>query len=394
MLKCEKTILHELLDKFEKSKSFIGSNKVNQTFSIKPVNLFPKYEDEAEYDVYCEINEAIASLEEKGFIVVKRQKSGVVTQITLNLNKVDEVYVSIKRVPKKDTNKKLADLLLKYQNNNKILSLYCTEQLRRLSENKKVEFFDVDFTVFENLLKVISAVPSIHEEIYERDFSIQTLGDSKSFELIKSKVISLLYEYGDFSSKETVLSDSNIVKNPGHVYFKGNGRIFLCGQTIDLSNMGGDIAISSNLLDSIEEIQVKGSSVVTIENLTSFNRFCCKDSFAIYLGGYHNTLRKKFIVKLYSQNQDKKYLHYGDIDAGGFYILRHLKNDTNVPFIPYLMNISVLKDNIQYTKKLTDNDKRRLSNLLNSEYSDVINFMLENNCKLEQEALDLQEVGL
>ena len=59
--------------------------------------------------------------------------------------------------------------------------------------------------------------------------------------------------------------------------------------------------------------------VVTIENLTTFNAFKCENSFAIYLGGYHNTSRRNFIKKVYEQNPDKQYLHFGDIDAGGFY---------------------------------------------------------------------------
>ena len=78
----------------------------------------------------------------------------------------------------------------------------------------------------------------------------------------------------------------------------------------------------------------------------------------------------------------------GDIDAGGFYILLHLRRKTGVPFQPYKMDISTLKDNLLYTKKLTDNDRTRLGNLLDSEFKDTISFMLENNCKLEQEALN------
>lgn len=35
-----------------------------------------------------------------------------------------------------------------------------------------------------------------------------------------------------------------------------------------------------------------------------------------------------------------------------------------------------------------DNDAKRLKKLTETEFSDIINYMLENNCKLEQETMD------
>ena len=52
------------------------------------------------------------------------------------------------------------------------------------------------------------------------------------------------------------------------------------------------------------------------------------------------------------------------------------------------MNIGTIKKYKDYTKKLTENDRIRLKNLLGGEFDEVINYMLENDCKLEQEAID------
>ena len=41
MNKYEKQILNELLDKYERSKSFIGTSQVTQRFTITPESLFP-----------------------------------------------------------------------------------------------------------------------------------------------------------------------------------------------------------------------------------------------------------------------------------------------------------------------------------------------------------------
>ena len=226
-------------------------------------------------------------------------------------------------------------------------------------------------------------------EVYTR-FGIDSrvLGDSKAFSRIQNKVVRLLFRYGDFPLEETLLEDLNIVRNPGHVYLKGSGQITISGQTIDLSVLSGDIAFSSDLLKQITRISVTGSRVLTIENLTSFHAFSEPDTLAIYLGGYHNAHRRNFIQKIHQQNPDAKYYHYGDIDAGGFYILLHLRNKTGVGFHPYHMDIETLQQYHQYTKTLTENDRSRLEKLLDSEFRETVSYMLEYDCKLEQEALD------
>ena len=312
----------------------------------------------------------------------------------INQNLGSNLLGYIDRKPKTDTVSELRNLLLHYKDANAILSAYCVRQLERLDLNKPVEFFDDDLSAFEATLKVVSEITKVENEMFERDFSIKILGDSKAFERIRSKVVSLLYEYGDFSEKETLLADLNIIKNPGHVYFKGAGTISICGQKIDFSKMDGDIAISSVMLKSIDSIEVLGSTVITIENLTTFNAFKCTDAVAIYLGGYHNTNRRNFLRKVHNQNHDKIFLHFGDIDAGGFYILEHLRKRTGINFSPYKMDVETLKENLAFTKKLTENDKKRLSLLLNSEFQDTILFMLDNDCKLEQEAMDFSKIGI
>lgn len=394
MSDCEKRILNALIDKYENSKSFVGANRVSQSFTVKISQLFGKYGDDSEFEIFSAVNESVALLERQGYLSVKRQKNGVVQSITLDTERLDDIYKYIRRTPKSDVVSELKRIIDVYKDENEILSRYCEQQTVNLAKNRAVEFFVDDLSEFDDMLKVISKITDVKNEMFERDFSIQVLGDSKAFERLRSRVISLLYKYGEFADKETVTEELNVIKNPGHVYFKGNGMITLCGQTIDLSVMDGDIAISSELLKSIDDVTVFGSAVITIENLTTFNAFRCDDSFAIYLGGYHNTVRRGFIKRLYDQNTDKKYLHFGDIDAGGFYILQHLRKKTGIAFEAYKMDVQTLIDNTGYTKKLTENDRKRLSSMLEGEFGETVNYMLANDCKLEQEAMDLIGLGL
>lgn len=390
MMNYEKKILNDLLDKYERSKSFTGDNKRGQSFSVKLTNLFPKYSDEAEYELYTSINEVSQELEHREYIFLSKKKNGVIDSVTLNMHKLNDIYAFISRTPKLETNERLLQLLTKYADKNEILSKYCQVQIDRIQRNKKTEYFDGDLEEYESLLKAVSEIFDIFEETYIRDFSVRVFGDSKVFEKIRRKVVRLLFQYGDFPQEETILEDLNIIKNPGHVYIKGSGIITIGGQVIDLSALNGDIAISSVLLKNIERIKVSGSRVITIENLTTFNHFSQPDTFSIYLGGYHNLHRRNFIKKIYEQNPHISYYHYGDIDAGGFYILLHLREKTGIRFVPYQMDTDTLRKYSAYIKPLTDNDRKRLKNLINSEFADTVMYMLKNNCKLEQEAMDIE----
>lgn len=387
MMNYEKEILDTLINKYEKSKSFTGQNKVNQSFSVRLEKLFPEFADDAEYEIFTQINEAVQNLLDKSFVSVTRKKNGVFNIISLNTEKKDIIYTFLKRKPKTETNQDLLNILSRYSSENDILEKYCTEQTERINTNKKVRFFDGDLQEFENILKAVSEITKVREETFIRDFSVRVFGDSKLFETIIEKVTKLLFQYGDFPQEETILKELNVVKNPGHVYFKGCGIITIGSQTVDLSQLKSDIAISSLLLDDLK-VKITGQRLVTIENLTTFNKFNEPDAFAVFLGGYHNSHRRNFIKRIYELNPEIEYFHYGDIDAGGFYILLHLREKTGIDFVPYNMNTDTLRKNSAYTKKLTDNDRKRLENLLNTEFSETIMYMLENNCKLEQESMD------
>ena len=389
MTNYKEIILNLLLDKYERSKSFTGDNKVEQRFSVKIAALFPKYGDEAEYDLFNALNEAVIALSEMDFVSFQCKKNGVIENVSLKFTRLYDAYAYLTRTPKAETNRNLTGLLEQYDGENDLLTRFCTVQKERIAKNKKAEYFDGDIAEYEKLLKAVSMIFDVAEETFIRDFSIRVFGDSKSFEAIKGKVKRLLFQYGDFPDEETVLEDLNIVKNPGHIYMKGSALIQISGQTIDLSKLNGDVAISSALLPDVEKITVTGKRIMSIENLTSFHAFSEKDTFAVYLGGYHNTHRRRFIQQLFKDNPTAIYYHFGDIDAGGFYILLHLRNKTGVPFSPYHMDIPTLQQYRDYTKQLTENDVKRLKKLADTEFSDTISYMLTNNCKLEQEAMDV-----
>ena len=392
MKKYETVVLNVLLDQYERSKSFTGKNVQNQSFSKKITDLFPDYADEANFELFSDVNSQMASIEKKGLITVKRKKRGkidteVISAVTLDVDSLDRCYRILGRQPKADKNAAIKKLLNEFCDRTPLLHDFCEEQFRRLEENKKVKYSD-DLERLERILKVLAEIENVEEETFIRNFSIRVLGDSKAFEHIKTAVVTLLCEYGGYPDKECVLQDLNIVNNPGYVYVKGKGTITISGQTIDFGRLDGDFGLSSAVLDDIEKVEISASKVITIENLTTFNSFVDNDALIIYLGGYHNSIRRNMIRKIYEDNPDKQYFHYGDIDAGGFNILLDLRRKTGISFAPLNMDIETIKKYRNFTKKLTENDKTRLKNLLGGEFDKVINYMLENDCKLEQEAIN------
>lgn len=380
-------LLNALLDKYESSKSFIGENKVRQRFLIRIGDLFPEYLDHANYETFQSVNDGIDLLVRKKLVLAKIEKANVCKEIQLNPESIEEAYRLLGRTAKRDVHETISSILTRYQESNAILHQYVSVQLDRLAQNKPVHYFNNDFTEFAYLLKAVEAVAKVQNETFYRDFSIQVFRDSKVFDRISGKVAALLFEYGEFAEKDQVLAELNLVKNPTYVHIKGAAKVILNGAEIDLSALHGDIAFSSTMLDDIGHVELTGRSVMTVENLTSFHLVDCENRLVIYLGGFHNTVRRHLIMKINQQNPDATFYHFGDIDAGGFQILQHLRRQTSIKFIPYKMDLETLRKYQDSAKSLTENDRSRLIKLKGQGFDEVIDFMLTNNLKLEQEAV-------
>lgn len=399
VIKVQKKLLNNLIDKYEKSKTFSGDNKVNQSISVTTSKLFHSYMDDSEYDLFVKVNEAIEELEKRNMLYTIREKNKVINKVTLNISQLDESYQLCGRIPKKDINLLIQELWSNITNTRfddnirTIVDVYIEEQKIRMEENKLIHYFDGDIVVYTELLQTIVAILKNDKEQFIRDFSVLLFGNSKKLELIEDKIRSFIYEYGDCSSKEDALEEYGIVRTPTNISVKGQGIVLIGTQELDLSKIEGDISFSTISIEQVNKILITGTTVVTVENLTSFHTLKQANSFIIYLGGYHNSIKRKFLMKLYEQNKDKRYFHFGDIDAGGFYIYEHLKKRTGIDFELLAMDIATLNAYKDSWHVLTINDRKRITTLFNKEdsasYQDVLGFMLENNCKLEQEAVKI-----
>ena len=132
----KKLLLNKLVDKYESSKSFIGKNRLSQSFSIKTAfcNFFIFSLLEFIFLILF-----IENLESKEFIFVDWAKGSIAKKISLNVNHLDDVYKYIDRQPRKQTLEWLLSVFNKYQNNAcELLRNYFKIQRSRIEENQNV----------------------------------------------------------------------------------------------------------------------------------------------------------------------------------------------------------------------------------------------------------------
>ena len=386
--KLSREILNKLLDSYEHSTLFLGENKNNRLPQIAPEKLYPKYADDAEYEFFLEFNDAVTELEKEDLVVAERGRGNVVKRVLLPVEHIDAAYEALGRESRVSVQEKIKSLLsqIVFEGSSDVnfdsdcvelddypkteaaqmlfpLISYAREQMLRIERNKNVEYFDGDMEAYADMLRMTREVLTNEDECFIRDFSIRLFSDSKKAETYRSKVESLLFSYGDYADKNSILEEQGILKTPAYVMLKGAAEICFEEETINLNSLGGDIGLSTESLKNVKNVNVTGRRVITVENLTSFHDYNDPDALVIYLGGFHNRAKRELLKLIYAGNQDKEYRHFGDIDAGGFYILEHLKKKTGIPFKMLLMDKETLIKNRDRAKKLTANDIVRLKNL-------------------------------
>lgn len=384
----QKKILDTLLDKYEKSKSFNNRNVNHQSFSVEPVKLFRQYSDDSQVDFCLKLNSDLRELEKNDFVTIIWDSPSKAKKVVLNVKAIKDIYDFLGRMPRSEEQNQILEILNEFENLNPVLQKYVDSQRQRIVDNKNVEFYDVKHGLDElkDVLKAVDYLLKNDEEILIRNASIHLYKDSKRLENISSTIEALLHKYGDYEGCEDVLAECNVVKTPTQVLIKGNASINLNGQIINLSKVDGDIGLSTKSLKDVVSVDVSGNRVVTVENLTSFYTYGNRNDFVIYLGGFHNSVKRNFIKKVFAENVSKSYMHFGDIDAGGLYILKHLRNKTKIKFTPMFMDVETLKKYASCVKSLTKEDVNRLKHLKDdSEFENLVSYMLEHNCKLEQE---------
>lgn len=402
----QKKTLELLLKKYESSKTYNKNNEITQSFSILPEKIFPDYtNDFADVDKIHDFENDLEVLEKMELVAISKKDDRISKIAAIS---TDENWNKIRQIlGVKDKNTRLKEEISFYSaiyddsDFDKIAKDFCRQQIERLEVGKKAQFFQEEA---EKIITLLNYILKNKNEILERELSISILSNSKAWEeKYKKKILKILRQNERFASlvencedekeaDKVILEECNIFSNPSYVYFKGSGTItFDNGNCISLFS-DIPLALSSAAINKITAFEIIDKKIMTVENLTSFNRIKKSDIFFIFLSGYHNSAKQAFLSKIFRQNSNKEYYHFGDIDPDGFFILDNLRSKTQIDFKAYKMGIAELQKYSSYTKPLEENDLRKAKSLIaKGKYTEILDYMLKHNVKLEQEIISWKE---
>lgn len=387
-----RNIANKLLSKFENSKAYSEGPQSRRKVELKLSEPFFDGHRNGSQD----LDVALEALEREGFCEIRYQDD-YLERIILktDASSIEKAYAFAKRSNPKDRLEALTVFFAGLQSSlHQLIRVFAGHCLELLGKGKPngVESAYGDIEELRFIVLCIEKILELDRDVPERVFASHILKDSKRFAAYRSKVAKILREFSDmsFDEDDDPIAFYGVTKNKTYAFVKGEGVIRVGRQTINLSEYGHELALSDEMIEQMEVIDSKAKKLFTVENLTSFIQFNQKNSIIIYLGGFHNSVRRNLILRIFGATKGIECLHYGDIDAGGFYILNHLREKTGIPFKPYMMDAETLTKFISRAKDITKSDDLRLHKMQEdprfAEFLPAIQAILESGKKLEQEA--------
>lgn len=412
--KWQKKLAELTIGEYEKTSTYRRENTVTQTIRIRTDRIYPSYYDDmADVAGIAEFERSMRELAERTpFQIVYTDKKlrNEFAAMAIPADAVEPLlYELTGRKPRRDIHAAeipLYEKFLAYAERNSLepVAGFCTEQISRLKADKNSRYGDAA----EDVLKLATLVCENREDILVRELSVRAFGYTKEMEQrsLLSRVLYILITYGkydftadDFDSggtyEDAVLAEYHVYRNPVYVNFSGNAEIRFENGTLLHLKAGVPVALRSDRISVITSVHIDDSRYMTIENLTSYNRMVSaelKDTFLVYLAGYHNKVKQDFLVRVRDENPGiAEWLHFGDIDPDGFLILENLRDRTGIDFQPWHMGQAELDQYAKFCRKLNDNDRIKAEHLLQeNKYTGVLTQMLNRDQKLEQEIISWQ----
>ncbi|EJG1566160.1 hypothetical protein CIR73_RS07745 [Vibrio parahaemolyticus] len=271
------------------------------------------------------------------------------------------------------------------------------------SWKKGKRYFGCDFTSYGKLIDALRVIEYLHQQpsnysIDYRTLSVKLFKDSKWLEQLKLTISNLLKpetpELDDLKP-DAVLAYWGLYRFPPSLKMKGNLTIKTTKGLLCVDNAWPFIGIPP---DAIKDVIVttEPSYVLFIENKTTFERYCREiddGGLIIYTNGFPSRRWHSVFKSLdIALNSSVSFYHWGDIDLGGFKILRFMGELFERLLFPHQMDIIKKSDDasgvsakellaiLSNTSRLAISDKT-LSILSKLDDEKVV--------QIEQETLDL-----
>lgn len=411
-------LLSKLLDQYEKSVTYAGENKVKQVFSVKPSDISKGYNKDflppEQLFQEKEFERLIRQMESEGLIHVVPPNTGILRQICAVPERWEDYYACLNRTEKNILKKRLEEVYHRFCQCD-LLEAYGKEKLQTLKnsrarklDEKKVEKEITEAEAIWNLVQFLKENQEKQRTTLEREMSEAVLHDSKQWEKIyRKKVCGILEHTGRYDEplaeleeererQTALLEEFYIYSNPAYIYLKGDARICLeDGRELRIYH-DLPMSIPFETFQKAKSIQIRDAALMTVENLTSFHRLEREHIFYLFLSGYHTRTKQALLQRIARENPGLSWYHFGDLDPDGLAIAGHLIRKTGLPFQLCAMGVQELQRFQTYAKPLEAPDRAKAEAMIKqgNSYAGILRYMLEHNCKLEQEIISWRETRL
>ena len=395
-------MLISLVEKYRKSRKDNGTNIIYRRTSISPVELYKKYnKNDGDLEEIEAVNQAAEACSRDGFLTFENNGfSSEIAKIYLIDEKVEEIEAYLESAcgyePKSRKRQYVEQMIAHYSGISPAADRECERLKEILAQNR----IPNRYLQTEEVLKALTFIEKNETPLYVREASMMIYGSSKYLEenTVES-VCNLLRAYEKIPCEEGELQDEilrkyHIIPKKQKICLKGDITLKIDGELLELGALKNGIEFCTEDLEALEQVIVHTPKFMTVENKTSFYRCGNQKIIFFYLGGYATRFQRDFLKLVYQNNPEVQYLHFGDLDAGGFYIHENLCRITEIPFGLYRMSEAELQDErfCRCCQPLSERDRGRLKSLVENElYCDTVEYMLKHNVKLEQEIISYYE---
>ena len=440
----EQELLHRLMDKYEKSKAFLTgvfTRKIALTAAQEDW-IQRRMENMEEKRLFFAV---LKDLKESGLIDYsweRFEQGNLVDKIWLVPDEaaVRGCYKRLGRRPAREEAEALAELIREYRRQlatENSLARFLADYEEELRAKGQIrQYFTHEPELNENILKCLIFMEQNQGEQMERLMSSSLYGDSKYFERhVKSKVLIILralkrreQEEGISDSMpedDELLLEKGVVRWPEILEFTGRLRVALDdGNVIDYGPQIRGAYINSETVKHAVSVEAEGiRKVLFIENKANYVWYISQNhsrgELVIYHGGCYSPMKGRWFRMVYegcrrqaltadflagedSRAEDAsqaaehfpmvKYLHWGDIDVGGFRMFVRLKGQIVPELMPYRMDRASLEAYRGQAMEITSaaylKTLERMEDSPEYEmFHEVISLMRRERIRLEQEQM-------
>ncbi len=391
-------LLHTLLDRYETPQR---QTVVRVTLSTeKHAAYFEQFE------VRDTVNAALRALAEQGVLTLHPVKHHphLLDKIDLNSARAADLYTLLNRRPRAEAVASLRALLTAQTPVTDWQARFLQHSLAQLAAHKSVAPLRLDDDHHNHtLLAGLAAVGQLTEPVLERVFSVQVFGDSKQFETLRHDFLRLLRKFDPgaevFADDDQALLAAHWLERvPEYIPLAGQLTLRLQGERCECAPFIPNLALPASLLRAATIDQCPATTLLTIENMTSFLEFCRvrpPSVLALFTGGFASPTVIQFLNRLQAYAPHLRLIHWGDLDGGGLRILRHLRQHLGT-IQPIGMDVSTFSKYQAYAQPLKATDVAALQLLLTdpslADCQALISTLLAKQCKLEQEAIPIAQL--